>query len=177
VCDVKIEARLGSQLDREVFVARRYVVPNWFTRNVFNRIVAGLTRLGISVWGSRVLEVRGRKSGEPRRVPVNLLMIEGTRYLVAPRGHTQWVRNLRVAGDGQLLLGRRRERFVASEIADADKEPILRSYLERWKWEVGVFFGGVDAASPSEELRRIAPDHPIFRIEPPQADPSSSSER
>lgn len=146
-------------------VARRYVVPNWFTRNVVNRLIAGLTRVGISVAGSRVLEVRGRKSGEPRRTPVNLLTVEGASYLVAPRGHTQWVRNLRVAGEGQLLLGRRRERFVASEIADADKEPILRSYLRRWTWEVGIFFGGVDASSPSDELRRIAPDHPIFRIE------------
>ena len=138
-------------------MARRYVVPNWFTRNVFNRIVAGLTRLGISVWGSRVLEVRGRKSGEPRRVPVNLLTVEGSRYLVAPRGHTQWVRNLRVSGQGLLLLGRRHERFAASEIADTDKEPILRAYLKRWKWEVGVFFGGVDADSPSEDLK---PDRP-----------------
>ena len=154
-------------------MARRYVVPNWFTRNVFNRIVAGLTRLGISVWGSRVLEVRGRKSGEPRRVPVNLLTVDGSRFLVAPRGHTQWVRNLRVAGQGQLLLGRRYERFAASEIVDADKEPILRAYLARWKWEVGVFFGGVDADSPSEELRRIAPDHPIFRIETLEAEPNS----
>jgi deazaflavin-dependent oxidoreductase (nitroreductase family) len=157
-------------------VAQRYVVPNWFTRNVFNRIVAGLTRLGISVWGSRVLEVRGRKSGQPRRVPVNLLMLDGTRYLVAPRGQTQWVRNLRTAGQGQLLLGRRRERFVAAEISDTDKEPILRAYLERWKWEVGQFFGGVDADSSSEELRRIAPDHPIFRIETPQADPGGTSQ-
>jgi deazaflavin-dependent oxidoreductase (nitroreductase family) len=154
-------------------MAQRYVVPNWFTRNVFNRIVVGLTRLGISVWGSRVLEVRGRKSGEPHQVPVNLLTVEGTRYLVAPRGHTQWVRNLRVAGEGRLLLGRRHERFAASEIADTDKEPILRSYLKRWKWEVGVFFGGVDADSPSEELRRIAPDHPIFRIETLEAEPNS----
>ena len=149
-------------------MAQRYVVPNWFTRNVFNRLVAGLTRLGISVWGSRVLEVRGRKSGQPRRVPVNLLTLEGTRYLVAPRGHTQWVRNLRVADEGHLLLGRQSEGFVASEIPDTDKEPILRAYLRRWKWEVGQFFGGVDAASPSEELRRIAPDHPIFRIETPK---------
>jgi deazaflavin-dependent oxidoreductase (nitroreductase family) len=154
-------------------MAQRYVVPNWFTRNVFNRIVVGLTRLGISVWGSRVLEVRGRKSGEPHQVPVNLLTVDGTRYLVAPRGHTQWVRNLRVAGEGQLLLGRRHERFAASEIADTNKEPILRSYLKRWKWEVGVFFGGVDADSPSEELRRIAPDHPIFRIETLEAEPNS----
>jgi deazaflavin-dependent oxidoreductase (nitroreductase family) len=154
-------------------MAQRYVVPNWLTRNVFNRIVVGLTRLGISVWGSRVLEVRGRKSGEPHQVPVNLLTVEGTRYLVAPRGHTQWVRNLRVAGEGRLLLGRRHERFAASEIADTDKEPILRSYLKRWKWEVGVFFGGVDADSPTEELRRIAPDHPIFRIETLEAEPNS----
>src|ERR687887_1992351 len=142
-----------------------YQQPDWFTRNVFNRVVAGLTRLGISVWGSRVLEVRGRKTGEPRRTPVNLLTIEGTQYLVAPRGHTQWVRNLRVAGEGVLLLGRRRERFVGSEIADSEKEPILRAYLKRWKWEVGQFFGGVDAESPSDELHRIASDHPIFRIE------------
>jgi deazaflavin-dependent oxidoreductase (nitroreductase family) len=145
-------------------VTQRYIAPDWFTRTIFNPIVAALTRLGISVWGSRVLEVRGRTSGVPRRVPVNLLSFEGTKYLVAPRGHTQWVRNLRVAGEGDLLLGRRREHFVATEVADADKEPILRSYLRRWKWEVGQFFGGVDATSSTEELARIAPDHPIFEI-------------
>ena len=132
-------------------MAERYVVPNWFTRNVFNRAVAGFTRLGISVWGSRILEVHGRKSGEPRRTPVNMLTFDGATYLVAPRGHTHWVRNLRVAGEGDLLLGRRRQHFVASEVPDAEKEPILRAYLERWKWEVGQFFGGVGADSPSEE--------------------------
>jgi deazaflavin-dependent oxidoreductase (nitroreductase family) len=145
-------------------MAERYVVPNWFTRNVFNRIVAGLTRIGISVWGSRVLEVRGRKSGEPRRTPVNMLTFDGTTYLVAPRGNTQWVRNLRVAGEGDLLLGRKRRHFEASEVPDAEKEPILRAYLDRWKWEVGQFFGGVGADSPSDELRRIAADHPVFLI-------------
>lgn len=111
-----------------------------------------------------MLEVLGRKTGEPRRTPVNLLTLDGTRYLVAPRGHTQWVRNLRVSGEGDLLLGRRREHFVASEIPDADKEPILRAYLKRWKWEVGQFFGGVGADSSSEALRRIGPDHPVFRV-------------
>jgi deazaflavin-dependent oxidoreductase (nitroreductase family) len=146
-------------------MAERYIVPGWFTRNIFNRFVAALTRLGISVWGSRVLEVRGRKTGEPRRTPVNLLTLEGNRYLVAPRGQTQWVRNMRAAGEGTLLLGRRREPFVGSEIADSEKEPILRAYLKRWKWEVGVFFGGVDGDSPTEELRRIAPGHPIFRVD------------
>ena len=142
----------------------RYVRPGLFTRHVFNRAVAWATRAGISVWGSRILVVRGRSSGLPRATPVNLLTHEGSRYLVAPRGHTQWVRNLRVAGDGELKLGRRSERFTAVELADDEKVPVLRAYLKRWKAEVGVFFGGVGATSSDEELRRIAPDHPVFRI-------------
>ena len=132
---------------------------------MFNRAVAGLTRLGVSVAGSRVLEVRGRKSGEPRRTPVNLMTLDGTRYLVAPRGHTQWVRNLRARGEGRLLLGRRAEPFAATELPDDEKPALLRAYLKRWKWEVGAFFGGVRPDSSDAELRRIAPDHPIFRIE------------
>jgi deazaflavin-dependent oxidoreductase (nitroreductase family) len=132
---------------------------------VFNRGVAVLTRLGLSVAGSRILEVRGRKTGEPRRTPVNLLTLDGTRYLVAPRGHTQWVRNLRAQGEGRLLLGRRAEPFTAVELPDDEKVPILREYLRRWKWEAGAFFGGVGPDSDDAELRRIAPDHPIFRIE------------
>ena len=147
----------------------RYVVPGWFTRNVFNRVVAWLTRLGLSVWGSRVLEVRGRSTGLPRRTPVNMLTLDGARYLVAPRGHTHWVRNLRAAGEGRLLLGTRAERFTATEVPDEAKESILRAYLKRWKWEVGVFFRGVSADSPSDEVQRIAPDHPVFRIEMPRS--------
>ncbi len=143
-----------------------YKKPGWFTRNVFNRLVALATRAGISVWGSRVLQVRGRKTGELRETPVNLLTYEGGRYLVAPRGVTQWVRNLRAAPDGTLRLGRRTEPFRATELEDAEKVEVLRAYLRRWKMEVGVFFDGVDANSPDEELRRIAPDHPVFRIGP-----------
>lgn len=142
-----------------------YQPPDWFTRTVFNRLVAGLTRAGISVWGSRVLEIRGRKTGEPRRTPVNPLTLDGSRYLVAPRGHTQWVRNLRAAGEGTLVLGRRRDHFRATEVADNDKQEILRAYLRRWKWEVGQFFGGVGPDSPAVDLERIAPDHPVFRID------------
>jgi deazaflavin-dependent oxidoreductase (nitroreductase family) len=145
-------------------MAARYRRPGWFTTNVFNRIVAALTRAGVSVLGSRVLEVRGRTSGEPRRTPVNLLTYEGARYLVAPRGHTQWVRNLRASGEGKLWLGRRSESFTASELSDDEKPPVLREYLKRWKWEVGMFFEGVGPDSSDEELRRIAPDHPVFRI-------------
>lgn len=142
-----------------------YRRPGWFTTNVVNRAVAALTRIGVSVWGSRILEVPGRKTGEPRRTPVNLLTHEGSRYLVAPRGHTQWVRNLRASGRGRLLLGRRAESFAATEMADDDKPPVLRAYLTRWKAEVGVFFAGVGPGSSDEELRRIAPDHPVFRLQ------------
>ena len=138
-----------------------YQQPGWFTKHVFNPTIALLTRAGVSVWGSRVLRVRGRKTGEWRSTPVNLLTLEGDRYLVAPRGQTQWVRNLRVSGDGELSVGRRVEAFTAAEVADADKVPILRAYLKRWKAEVGVFFSGVSATSPEEDLVRIAPDHPV----------------
>jgi deazaflavin-dependent oxidoreductase (nitroreductase family) len=141
-----------------------YREPSWFDRKILNPTVAGLTRLGISFWGSRILEVRGRTSGEARRNPINPVVYEGKRYLVAPRGHTQWVRNLRAAGRGDLLLGSRREHFTAAEIGDADKEEVLRAYLRRWKWEVGQFFDGVGPDSPSSEFERIAADHPVFRI-------------
>ncbi len=143
-----------------------YQRPDWFTTHVFNNFVALCTRLGISVWGSRVLRVRGRKSGEWRSSPVNLLTYEGAQYLVAPRGHTQWVRNLRVAHTGELVLGGKVQRFRAVEIPDTEKVPLLRSYLRRWKFEVGMFFGGVSDSSSDAELRRIAPDHPVFRVDP-----------
>jgi deazaflavin-dependent oxidoreductase (nitroreductase family) len=142
----------------------RYIKPKKAT-SVSNEVVAKLTRLGFSVWGSRVLYVKGRKSGELRSTPVNLLTIDGVRYLVAPRGITQWVRNLRVAGEGELRVGRRIERFVPTELADDVKPAILRAYLKRWKFEVGVFFDGVDAKASDEKLLEIAPGYPIFRIE------------
>jgi deazaflavin-dependent oxidoreductase (nitroreductase family) len=138
--------------------------PGWFTKNVFNRAVAWLTNRGVSVLGSRVLEVAGRTSGEPRRTPVNLLEFEGERYLVAPRGETQWARNLRASGQGRLLVGRRGEPFTAMELGDEQKPPVLRAYLKRWKFEVGVFFDGIGPDSSEEELRGAAPRHPVFRI-------------
>jgi deazaflavin-dependent oxidoreductase (nitroreductase family) len=138
--------------------------PGWFTSHVFNPLVALLTRRGISLFGSRVLEVRGRTSGQPRRTPVNLLTHEGQRYLVAPRGDTQWARNLRASGEGRLLVGSRSEQFAATELGDDEKAPVLRAYLKRWKFEVGVFFDGVGPDSSEEELRVAAPKHPVFRL-------------
>lgn len=145
-------------------MAEHYQRPGWFTTNVFNRLVAALTRLGVSVYGSRVLEVRGRKSGEWRQTPVNLMHFEGADYLVAPRGHTQWVKNLRSAGEGRLRLGARTRSFHAVELSDDEKPQLLRAYLTKWKFEVGVFFGGVGPDASDDELRRIAPDHPVFRL-------------
>ena len=109
-------------------VAEHYQRPGWFTTNVFNRVVAVLTRLGVSVYGSRVLEVKGRKSGNWRQTPVNLLRYEGDEYLVAPRGHTQWVKNLRASGQGRLRVGRRTRSFHAVELDDDEKPPLLRAY-------------------------------------------------
>lgn len=145
-------------------VDQRYRKPGWFTTHVFNRVVAWLTQMGVSVYGSRVLEVKGRKSGEWRQTPVNLLRFEGADYLVAPRGQTQWVKNLRAGGEGRLLLGKRIEPFSAVELANDEKAPVLRAYLKKWKVEVGVFFDGVGPASSDEDLRRIAPNHPVFRL-------------
>src|SRR5437763_13615038 len=122
-----------SSADRAGSPPEHYQRPGWFTTHVFNPSVAALTRLGISVYGSRVLEVRGRTSGEWRRTPVNLLRFESTDYLVAPRGHTQWVKNLRASGQGRLRVGRRLQQFTAVELADDEKPPLLRAYLKKWK--------------------------------------------
>lgn len=157
----------ARRLGTEWGVAARYQAPGWFTRNLFNRVVAFLTRHGVSVAGSRVLAVRGRTSGEWRTTPVNLLEHEGKRYLVAPRGLTQWVRNIRVAGAGQLRVGKRVEDFRARELDEDEQLPVLRAYLRKWKWEVGVFFGGKGADSTDEELRSIAALHPAFEVLPP----------
>ena len=144
-----------------------YKKPGWFTQHVFNPFIGFLTRRGLSVWGSRVLEVPGRTSGQPRRVPVNLLSYDGGEYLVSPRGHGQWVRNVR-ANDGSLdlLLGRHRTHRVATEVADVDKVDVLRAYLKRWKAEVGAFFDGVGPDSTDEQIAAIAAKHPVFVLAP-----------
>src|SRR5690348_219004 len=147
----------------------RYVQPGWFTRNVLNRSVRRLTRMGVSVAGSRELRVRGRTSGEWRTTPVNLLTLDGQRYLVAPRGTTQWVRNLRASGDGELRLGRRVEAFHGVEVADADKTPVLREYVRRWSWEAAKFFEGINKTSSDEDLVKLAPSFPVFAVQAPVA--------
>ena len=141
----------------------RYVKPRWATK-LLNQAVVLLARSGVSVWGARMLYVRGRKTGQWHATPVNVLTYGGERYLVAPRGHTHWVRNLRATGEGELRLGRRIERFTPAELADADKPAVLRAYLQHWKFEIGSFFAGIGPEATDEQLLRIAAGYPVFRV-------------
>jgi deazaflavin-dependent oxidoreductase (nitroreductase family) len=141
----------------------RYLAPKRAS-NAFNDFAKWLTAHGVSLMGSRVLAVRGRKSGEWRTTVVNVFTHEGERYLLAPRGHTQWVRNLRVAGEGELRLGRRSQRFVPVEIVDGEKSELIRLYLRKWAWETGAFFDGLKADSPEADIEAAAPGFPVFRI-------------
>jgi deazaflavin-dependent oxidoreductase (nitroreductase family) len=120
----------------------------------------------VSILGSRVLAVRGRTSGTWRTTPVNLLDQRGQRYLVSARGEGQWVRNLRVAGTGELRVGQRTETFRGRELSDEEKVPVLRAYLKRWKIEVGAFFDGVGPDSSDAQIHAVAVKHPAFEVLP-----------
>jgi deazaflavin-dependent oxidoreductase (nitroreductase family) len=126
----------------------RYLKPGWLTSRVLNPL---FMRLGMIP----TLAVRGRMSGEWRTVPVNVLELDGQRYLVAPRGDTQWVRNLRATGRGELRLRGRVEPFRATEIPDNEKPRVIEAYLARWGYQVKGYF---------KTLPNRA-DHPVFRIE------------
>ena len=144
----------------------RYIRPDWFTERVFNPLVRWFTRRGVSLLGSRELRVVGRKSGAVRTTVVNLLDLDDRHYLVAPRGTTEWVRNLRVAeGVGELRVGRRVEAFRATELDDTAKVPVIRAYLERWAWEVGKFFDGLTTDATDDEILAVAPGFPVFSLE------------
>lgn len=144
----------------------RYLRPGRFLRRVGNPLIELLVRRGFGPRGARQLAVRGRRSGEWRTVPVNPLHVDGVQYLVAPRGTTEWVRNLRAAGGGELRLGGRAEVFAATELDDIAKPPIIREYLRRWKFEVGRFFESLDESSSDEDLLAVAAGFPVFRLSP-----------
>ncbi|MFI1706574.1 nitroreductase/quinone reductase family protein [Streptomyces griseoruber] len=130
----------------------------------FNRVIGWLARHGLSLMGSAEMSVRGRKSGQMQRIPVNPHTYKGAQFLVSARGHSQWVRNMRVAGGGELRVGRKVRTFTAVEVPDEERLPILRTYLEKWGWEVNQYFDGVTAKSTDAEIVAAAPDHPVFRI-------------
>jgi deazaflavin-dependent oxidoreductase (nitroreductase family) len=144
----------------------RYLAPPARAALV-HRAAKWMTARGLSLYGSRILRVRGRKTGAARSTLVNLLEVDGVRYLVAPRGHTQWVRNLRAAsGEAELALGRHTWSVTAVELADDVKLPVLRAYLKRFGWEVGAFFENLTKNSTDAELAAVAPDFPAFRLDP-----------
>jgi deazaflavin-dependent oxidoreductase (nitroreductase family) len=144
---------------------QRYLPTGPLTRRLLAQAPAVLALAGISVLGTHLLAVRGRSSGRTRIVIVNVLRHRGRRYLVSPRGTTQWVRNLRFAGEGELRVGRRSEPFRAVEVPVADRPPLLRAYLRQWRPDGTTVLEGVGASAPDSELLRIAPAYPVFRIE------------
>jgi deazaflavin-dependent oxidoreductase (nitroreductase family) len=127
---------------------QRYLKPGWLVSRLVNPL---LMRIGIIP----TLAVRGRTSGEWRTVPVNVLELGGQRYLVAPRGDTQWVRNLRATGRGELRWRGRSEPFRSTEIADDEQSRIIEAYLARWGYQVRPYFQALPDAA----------DHPVFSIE------------
>jgi len=130
-----------------------------------NSLIGRLARHGVSLLGTAEMSVRGRKSGQLQRIPVNPHAYKGAQYLVSARGHSQWVRNMRVAGGGELRVGRKVRTFTAVEIADDEQKAlVVRAYLKRWGWEVNQYFKGITARSTDAQLLAACPDHPVFRI-------------
>ena len=142
--------------------ARKYQPPSTMEA-AFNRAFGFLAGLGLAPRFIYLLEVRGRKSGRIYRSPVNLMEIGGRQVLVAPRGRTQWVRNAEVAKEILLKRGSYRQTFALKPIADADKPPLLKEYLDRYASAVKKFFP-IPAGSPTESFRPIAGNYPVFEL-------------
>jgi deazaflavin-dependent oxidoreductase (nitroreductase family) len=129
----------------------------------FNRAFGWLVALGLGLRHNYLLEVRGRKSGRVRATPVDLLDLGGKRYLVAPRGRTQWVRNAEAAGEVALRRGRRRERFRLRALGPEEKPEILKAYLDRFAKTVQRYFP-VPAGSPREAFVALTAEYPAFEL-------------
>ncbi len=132
---------------------------------VFNRIFGFLVGLGLGFSYNYLLEVRGRKTGKLYSTPINLLELNGKKYLVAPRGRTQWVRNAEAAGEITLKKGSKREKFRLRPLTDGEKPPILKSYLDTFRREVQRYFP-IPAGSPVEDFAAISGSYPAFELIP-----------
>jgi len=130
---------------------------------LFNRVFGFLVGMGLGFKHNYLLQVRGRKSGKLYSTPIDLLEIDGRRYLVAPRGQTQWVRNAEAAGEIVLKKGSNLQSFGLRPIANADKPPLLKAYLEKFKAEVQRYFP-IAAGSDVEGFEGIAADYPVFEL-------------
>ncbi|WP_163702307.1 nitroreductase/quinone reductase family protein [Mycolicibacterium sarraceniae] len=144
---------------------QHYDRPNVAARAV-NSVIRRLAEMGISIAGSRALRVRGRTSGALHSVVVNVMRVEGTDYLVSPRGNTQWARNARAAGAVELGPRWRHAPVALTEVADDDKPALLKRYLDTWYWEVKGHIAGLTPASSADQLRAAAPAIPVFALAP-----------
>jgi deazaflavin-dependent oxidoreductase (nitroreductase family) len=144
-------------------MATRYEEPNRVAR-AGNAVIRWLAELGVSIAGTRALRVRGRKTGKPRAVVINLLTVDGVDYLVSPRGNTQWARNVRAAAVVEMGPRWRRQSVRASEVDDAAKPELLRRYLARWYWQVKDYVAGLTPDSSDEQFRAAAPAIPVFAL-------------
>jgi deazaflavin-dependent oxidoreductase (nitroreductase family) len=129
----------------------------------FNRTFGFLVGLGLGPSHIYLLQVRGRKSGKLFSTPVDLLELQGKRYLVAPRGRTQWVRNAEASGEVTLKKGSTRQKFRLHPLTNADKPQILKAYLDAFKREVQRYFS-IAAGSPPESFIAIAESYPVFEL-------------
>ena len=131
----------------------------------FNRVFGLLVGLGLGLQHNYLLQVRGRKSGKVYSTPIDLLELDGKRFLVAPRGRTQWVRNAKAAGEVTLKKGRTRQHYRIRPIPDAGKPELLKAYLDRFKTTVQRYFP-VPAGSPPESFAQLAANYPVFELLP-----------
>ena len=129
----------------------------------FNRAFGFLIRLGVGLSHNYLLEVRGRKTGRTYSTPVNLLEHGGKKYLVAPRGYTQWVRNVIASGEARLVRGLKREEAFLRPMPDGAKPDILKDYLDRYSKTVQRYFP-VQAGSPVEAFQPLASGYPVFEV-------------
>ena len=130
---------------------------------LFNRIFGSLVGLGLGFSYNYLLQVRGRKSGRSYSTPINLLELAGKRFLVAPRGRTQWVRNAEAAGEVTLKKGRKQQRFRLRPVPDTEKPEILKAYLDNFKREVQRYFP-VPAGSPIPAFTQVTQNYPVFEL-------------
>jgi len=131
----------------------------------FNKTFGFLVGLGLGFSYNYLLQVRGRKSGKIYSTPIDLLEIDGKRFLVAPRGRAQWVRNAESAGEVTLKKGSQRNKFGLRTLSDQEKPAILKAYLDQFKREVQGYFP-VPAGSPLEAFRDLVQNYPAFELIP-----------
>ena len=135
------------------------------TTKLMNGALMRLASIGFTPRNIVAVQVRGRKSGKLRSNVVTWVEVDGERYLVAPRGTTEWVRNVRAAAGEAAIKHGRSEPVRLIEVPEAARAPIIHAYVQKQPGMVRREFG-VQGDEPMPEFERIAPRHPVFRIEP-----------